>query len=1132
MTPAARKNQETPAAGLGEASRPGAGPAALCRSAVRSITRTPKKILRTRPLRALAYSAPQGVMTPPRKNQETPAAGLGEATRPGAGPAALCHTQAAGRAGNQTKSSESWLQARGPAAQRAREGEGHPFPSPPSAGEAQPTQTPLTHPAPFKRVPVRPPNPCRKPARNRAPREPLHIRHEPASSSPPPGSRAERTVRVVSTDRHLQNELGRAAFVHLQQTNIGHIDGHFVDENHVPVCACFPTTISFDHDPSTGQPILSVTTRRDETSFTTYDGHHRGIEQWRAEWGEMPDAVEQIYQAIDRAEGLRGQIQSQYITVDLPHVAKPDVRDLAAHRADDKLLDRSVENYRDLQVDHYWEEQRKAREKLGEGAPGEYQGIPRPIFSYEALSSKVTNSVQDEVMSDFLDNTAVGAYDILRKNGCVVTHLCNRSEDFNFDNERLSPDNTAPQVYHEGVRDKFGSAARGDMRLTHMRDDHIARGIEPPRAYSVVDIANLPLDVQLETVDFLLNEFKRFASPRLPRTLREMLVQDMQGASVGTQTLFSSIVEPYDPQQILTGGIALRGSLTATFRNTIESGAQRNADRHGVGQVGDEHESSWKPGTLDSTPPSFVCATIAVMRSISPIKGPGFFTDAFGDQTPHVVSTDIDECYDCDNFTDNQRRGAIAKNEAEVLVPLERDGGYAEIVDVCEEAYKLEREEYLKLLRRNGVAIPGDDETDEDRRYPSALFALMARDTSANFGLRANSPGAPKWRIYEKGSRKYDYWRLYGFITMALQSNDMKLRLIVLVAPWCRWIMCKKGTRMGMGQMELAFRSACASTFPGLLLEVLCTERTTVNRSLDRPVSEIPVVLYSVFLSAHEPVHAPHRPQHQRAGQELSHGQEPALQRVHELAQDEAHRQVANLPDGDDSDEEAEEDDDDEDDSVCSDDGGLEWDDEPGTTSSAEAEKKKRRREKADRKFIHRVVCHLMRAGPGDDKAFEDVALPAAYHYITHNRSGVRMSSDAINKRFKYLRGANIIRGSVLSALSEKREADLPNKGNRTGNYHSPTAETQKTSDDGLRHYAKTGGDFRLQVAGVAAPGACIKADGTPWDPQQHPRRRKGHPHLQHEEEPAHYRDHLLGQQDFRAGESLGGPVKQKNRHW
>ncbi|EJK57291.1 hypothetical protein THAOC_22682 [Thalassiosira oceanica] len=167
-------------------------------------------------------------------------------------------------------------------------------------------------------------------------------------------------------------------------------------------------------------------------------------------------------------------------------------------------------------------------------------------------------------MSDFLDNTAVGAYDILQKNGCVVTHLCNRSEDFDFYNKRFSPDNTAPHVYHEGVRGKFGSAAKGSTRLRHMREDHEDWGIAQPQAYSVVDIANITLNVQTETGDFLLREFKRFKSPRLPTTHREMLVQDMQGAPVGTQILFSSIVEPHDPQQILTGGIALRPSACAS----------------------------------------------------------------------------------------------------------------------------------------------------------------------------------------------------------------------------------------------------------------------------------------------------------------------------------------------------------------------------------------------------------------------------------------------------------------------------------------------------------------------------------------------------------------------------------------
>ena len=100
----------------------------------------------------------------------------------------------------------------------------------------------------------------------------------------------------------------------------------------------------------------------------------------------------------------------------------------------------------------------------------------------------------------------------------------------------------------------------------------------------------------------------------------------------------------------------------------------------------------------------------------------------------------------------------MTENEVAVIVPLERVGGYVEILDVCEEAYGIERAENMQLLRRNDMALP------KALRYSSALFALMARDTSKSFGMPANSPGAPKWRIYEKGRpQEVRQWRLYGF---------------------------------------------------------------------------------------------------------------------------------------------------------------------------------------------------------------------------------------------------------------------------------------------------------------------------------------------------------------------------------
>ena len=183
-----------------------------------------------------------------------------------------------------------------------------------------------------------------------------------------------------------------------------------------------------------------------------------------------------------------------------------------------KLLDRSrsVFHYHDRQVKHYWDEQDNARERAGVDAPGYEQGIPRPIFEFDALSTRATNSVQDEAKRDFLDNTAVGAYGRLRAGGCVASHICYRAEDVNFDNERLSADNSASQVYYEFVRGKYGSAGKGSRRLRHIRRDHEEWGLAPPRAYSVCDLANITEGGQRETVRFLLSEFERFQCQQMP----------------------------------------------------------------------------------------------------------------------------------------------------------------------------------------------------------------------------------------------------------------------------------------------------------------------------------------------------------------------------------------------------------------------------------------------------------------------------------------------------------------------------------------------------------------------------------------------------------------------------------------
>ena len=135
------------------------------------------------------------------------------------------------------------------------------------------------------------------------------------------------------------------------------------------------------------------------------------------------------------------------------------------------------------------------------------------------------------------------------------------------------------------------------------------------------------------------------------------------------------------------------------------------------------------------------------------IEGPGGFTDAFGDQVPNDSPTDIEECYDCRQYTRDQRMEAVARTVEDVIVPLERLGDGVEIVDACEEAWKVTRRESRQLLRDLGVAVPENDEMGEERRLPSALFGLMARDTSASFDLPVNSPeGRQEVRFLEDSS--------------------------------------------------------------------------------------------------------------------------------------------------------------------------------------------------------------------------------------------------------------------------------------------------------------------------------------------------------------------------------------------
>jgi len=141
------------------------------------------------------------------------------------------------------------------------------------------------------------------------------------------------------------------------------------------------------------------------------------------------------------------------------------------------------------------------------------------ILDFASVSSRHTNSVQDEVVEDWCDNHAAPLFDEARKEGCVATHVCYRPEDLNFYHKNNSVDNQNPHVYHEGLRGKGGSAGNGKNRIKGLAVDHEERGLSSPELYSVIDLANLTERLQEKAAPFHLEQSERFMCPGAPETM-------------------------------------------------------------------------------------------------------------------------------------------------------------------------------------------------------------------------------------------------------------------------------------------------------------------------------------------------------------------------------------------------------------------------------------------------------------------------------------------------------------------------------------------------------------------------------------------------------------------------------------
>ncbi|EJK44974.1 hypothetical protein THAOC_36443, partial [Thalassiosira oceanica] len=447
----------------------------------------------------------------------------------------------------------------------------------------------------------------------------------------------------------------------------------------------------------------------------------------------------------------------------------------------ERLLDRCVCNFRRKSKEHFLNHQerakkRKAAETRAAGNSAEREdGV---LLNFDALNDRHTNSVMNAARDKYLEEVAHPMFKILKKNGEAVTHGCENNQDINYGHPVHRMNTKQPLVYyaHDPTHEihKSGSCGNGalkeDILNKRFADSYSGETIQ---YYKAVGLSHISPELQKEKLSpLLLDGLRKFRCPRAPKTLLEAILYDMTGLSLGFQLHAMAVTEPYDANELCSGALNVTGFLYNHYRMAMESGYQLDLTAHGLHHTGamfehlmsggaglfeaeeggiqdfvqtvhddlvadDSNDYSnksklareiiwlaWKAGRLKTCPSKFRSAKELVAEAVG--GGKGQFDDAFGEQVPVVDPETFDECHAFENFSLEQCKDAVANTEANVIEPVEMNGGLR-VLDVNQVAFD-------RIKKRKRGKMAGTDDIDCEDKMPAMTEVVASLERGPGRG--------------------------------------------------------------------------------------------------------------------------------------------------------------------------------------------------------------------------------------------------------------------------------------------------------------------------------------------------------------------------------------------------------------
>lgn len=207
---------------------------------------------------------------------------------------------------------------------------------------------------------------------------------------------------------------------------------------------------------------------------------------------------------------------------------------------------------------------------------------PRSRLSFNAVCSSVSWNKEQEDALEAWKQFCIKAYKFLLSKDAALNPSSPLWEYVNENDKLLSTLDVNPHIYLEKNDRRAGFAGVGNTRNEfYMEEYRKGNRLTVPHLLSIVNIANIPVDVQIECTEMILDGLKEFKCDHLSDDIAGEIKMEMLGLPIDLQKFCWGLCTSLDKCKRLGGSIEISGHLLKGWEHIVESGFQGTMQEEG-----------------------------------------------------------------------------------------------------------------------------------------------------------------------------------------------------------------------------------------------------------------------------------------------------------------------------------------------------------------------------------------------------------------------------------------------------------------------------------------------------------------------------------------------------------------------